>query len=185
MLLDIALGIFGAMTFAKIERMDLSLFLIVIGILFTLLPDLDFIFYSISGKKSNAQTHTHRELLHHPLIFIPIGFIGAVIFLNLPLAVLFATLSFLHFAHDGVGIGWGIQWLYPFSKKFYKFFSDETNELSTRFMISWTPEAQEIAAKKYGRENWIKYYYFRPTPISIVEYSAFIIALIVLAFKLL
>jgi len=85
MLLDIALGIFGAMALAKLEGIDLSLFLIVIGILFVLLPDLDFIFYSISGKKANAQTHTHRELLHHPLIFIPIGFVGAVIFLNLQL----------------------------------------------------------------------------------------------------
>jgi len=86
----------------------------------------------------------------------------------------------LHFAHDSVGIGWGIQWLYPFSKKFYKFFSDETNELSTRFMISRTPEEQQIAVKKYGRDDWIKYYYFRPTPISVVEYSAFIISIIVL-----
>jgi len=180
MFLDIALGIFGVLAFTKIEGVNLSLILIIVGILFALLPDIDFVFYSINGKKSNAQTHTHRELLHHPLIFIPAGFIGAVILLDLQLAILFAILSFLHFIHDSVGIGWGIQWLYPFSKKFYKFFSDETNELSTRFMISRTPEEQQIAVKKYGRDDWIKYYYFRPTPISVVEYSAFIISIIVL-----
>ena len=183
MFLDIAFGIFGAIIFANSQKVELSLFLILFGVISILLVDLN-AFVPTKKYKLDKFHHNHRELLHYPLVFIPAGFVLALIIFNLPLAILFAVLSFLHFIHDSVGIGWGIQWLYPFSKKFYKFFSDETNELSTRFLISWTPIEQEIAAKKYGRDNWIKYYYFRPTPISIVEYSAFIIALIVLASKI-
>lgn len=183
MFLDVAIGIFGAIIFANLQKVELSLFLILFGIISTLLVDLN-LFVFTKKYKLDKFHHNHRELLHYPLIFIPVGFALVFIIFNFPLAILFTILSFLHFIHDSIGIGWGIQWLYPFSKKFYKFFSDETNELSTRFMISWTPEEQEMAAKKYGRDNWIKYYYFRPTPISVVEYSVFIISIIVLAYKI-
>lgn len=183
MLLDIALGIFGAIIFANLQKIELSLFLVLFGIISTLLVDIN-LFPFIQNYKMDKYHHQHREFLHYPLIFIPIGFVGIAIALNLQLATLFAILSFLHFVHDSIGIGWGIQWLYPFSKTFYKFFSDEKNKLSKRFMISWTPEQQKIAVEQYGRNDWLKHYYLKPTVISITEYSIFIISLMALAFKI-
>jgi len=179
MLLDIALGIFGAIAFAKIENINLSLILIIIGILFALLPDIDFVFYWMKGKKLNAQTHTHRELLHSPLIFISVGFL-IILSINIPLAFLFAILTFLHFVHDSIGIGWGVQWFYPFSHRFYKLFSTKDGKFSKKLVVSWAPEEQKIAAEQWGDKNWIKNVYFKPTPISITEFLIFIIALLTL-----
>ena len=179
MLLDIALGIFGAIAFAKIENINLSLILIIIGVLFALLPDIDFVFYWLKGEKLNAQTHTHRQLLHAPLIFIPVGFL-IILSLNTPLAFLFAILTLLHFVHDSIGIGWGIHWFYPFSRRFYKLFSTKDGKFSKKLFVSWTPEEQKIAAEHYGDKNWIRNIYFKPTLISIVEFLIFIIALLAL-----
>ncbi|MDP2855554.1 MAG: metal-dependent hydrolase [bacterium] len=183
MLLDIALGVFGAITFSKIENINLSLILIIIGILFALLPDMDFIFYWMGGKKLNEQAHTHRELLHSPWIFIPVGFL-IILSINTPLAFLFVILAFLHFVHDSIGIGWGIQWFYPFSHRFYKLFSTKDGKFSKRLAVSWTPKEQKIAAEKYGDKNWIKNTYFKLTPISAIESLIFIISLIFLALNL-
>lgn len=183
MILDIAFGIFGAIIFSNIMKTELSLFLVLFGIISTLLVDIN-LFPFIKSFKLNKYHHKHREFLHYPLLFLPIGFFGILISLNLPLAIFFTISVLFHFIHDSIGIGWGIQWLYPFSKKYYKFFSDEKNELSTRFMIIRTPEEQKAAVEKYGRNDWLKHYYLRPTIISITEYTAFVIAIMALISKI-
>ena len=51
-------------------------------------------------------------------------------------AMFFGLAVFLHFVHDSVGIGWGIKWLWPFSRKAYKCFSEKDGAFSRRLLIA-------------------------------------------------
>lgn len=178
--LDIGLGIIGAALFSLYSGIKLDYFLLLIGIFFALSPDMDFIFYLASGKKADRFSHKHRSLFHYPLLFIPIGFLVLAKF-SLPYAFLFTTLSLAHFVHDSIGTGWGLEWLYPFSKKYYKFFSDETGRAAWKIQ-KWTPEEQNETSAKHGDDNWIKNTYLKLTLISAVEYGVLIFAIIIYLF---
>ena len=123
-------------------------------------------------------SHEHRDIIHNPLIYIVIGFV-ALLFWSLPIAWLFATLSFWHFLHDSIpeGGGWGIRWLYPFSKKYYKFFSGPNGKFARRFVISWTPTEQKRAATRFGDSNWATHYLQKE---FLFEFLMFVVAVITL-----
>lgn len=152
--------------------------MVLIGVIFALLPDMDFLIYWIKEKKTPGKfSHNHRDLFHLPLLYIPIGsFI--VFWLGWIYLFLFVFNSLLHFLHDSFGIGWGIKWTYPLSKKTQKFF------FLKRFINSWDEDELQKIAEKYGDPNWIKNIYFRPTLISITEAAVFLISLIVIFLEL-
>ena len=154
--LDIGFGILSTIFLARATSLPLNFLTVLSGIVFALLPDLDFLAH-LARRKADAFSHEHRNLLHNPLLFIPIGFI-ILIFINIGLAYLFALCSFIHFLHDSIGMGWGIRWAYPFSKKYYKFFSDKRGGMANVFLTSWTPEEQKRAALQFGNPHWLVHY---------------------------
>lgn len=184
MLADIGIGIFSAITASKFFQTKLNLFMVVVGITFALLPDLDFLVEWVKRKKMPGKfAHEHRNLFHLPLPYV---FLVSLFLLWFDLIYLFLFVfnSLLHFLHDSIGIGWGIKWLYPVSKRNYKFFTGNNNKFSKNLIISWNEKKLQKAVEKYGDPNWIKNTYLKPTPISITETAIFLASLIVLFLEL-
>lgn len=178
MLADIGIGIFSAILASRLFQTKLTLLTVLIGIVFALLPDMDFLVEWIKRKRMPGKfSHEHRNLFHLPLFYISIGsFI--VFWFGWIYLFLFVFNSLLHFLHDSFGIGWGIKWTYPLSEKTHKFF------FLKKFINSWNEDELREIVEKYGDPNWIKNIYLRPTLISITELTVFLISLAVLFLEL-
>jgi LexA-binding, inner membrane-associated putative hydrolase len=148
MVLDIAIGIIGAIIASKFLAMPLTAFLVVASIFFSLSPDADFLIHLFLIRKTDKFSHEHRDILHNPLVFIPAGFL-IIAPISVLFAVLFAVMSLAHFIHDSLGIGWGVRWFYPFSKKYYKY---------SHGFVGWTPEEQHALAEEHGDPDWLKHH---------------------------
>ena len=96
--------------------------------------------------------------------------------------VLFTLCSIAHFIHDSIGLGWGIQWLYPFKKNYYQFFYTVNKNANKSLVYSYKPEELDSLAEKYGDKDWFKNIYLKFHPYSIIEFLVFLISLVVLFF---
>lgn len=143
--------------------------LIAFGTFMAFAPDLD-LFYKFSQVKrfyfdkdsDNAET-THRRLVTHaPLVYLLIS-LGLLVF-SRELAVMFFVGSWSHFILDSSG--YGIPWLYPFSKKLFSVMpiNEETRSNGIGFIDYWV--------------KFIKFYAKRPE--FYLEILIIIIAVIVL-----
>lgn len=111
--------------FAKFSSTTYSLFDFLILIFFSILPDLDFLFYKIFKKgKYDSDFQHHQWPSHWPIIYLPL-FILLILFPNLKLFLIcYGLLS--HFIMDTFLSGDGIMWLYPFSKRFFSLCDKKT-----------------------------------------------------------
>lgn len=186
MLLDIGLGILSAIFMSNLFGIDLSFTLVFLAIISSLLPDIDTLFHIKQGRSMDShKAHEHRDLWHYPLLYIPLGTI-AIGYFSSSYALLFAITSFLHFVHDSIGVGWGIQWLYPFSRKHYAFFYHYDifrNNLPKHLIYSWSNKEVEELSEKYGDKNWLRNIYFNWHPYAVVEFLVFVVSLLILYFK--
>ncbi|MDD4989036.1 MAG: metal-dependent hydrolase [Candidatus Pacebacteria bacterium] len=184
MFLDIGVGILASLFVAHLYGLGLSLAFILGGIFFSLLMDADFVIHFAKGGTYNTG-YRHRNLLHYPLLYIPIGMV-VIGFFNHSWAILFAICSFFHFVHDSIGVGWDVQWLYPFDNRhftlFYRYTSPIKEKLPRQFLYIWKHEDIDALAKRYGDEHWIRNMYFKLHPYALVEYAVFIVSLVVLYF---
>lgn len=182
MFLDIGLGIISSIIVSKLFHVGLSWGLIGLGIGFALMPDLDFIFYLMKHGNSKS-IHRHRDLLHLPLLYIPIGFV-ILYFVNIPVAMLFVLCSLCHFLHDSFGIGWGVQWLYPLSTNhfmlLYRYHAPEKPAVPFRVLYSWKRSEIDELSKKYGDDNWFRNIYLKMHPFAIMEWVGFLLAIVIL-----
>ncbi len=181
MLLDIGIGILSAIFIHHLFGVGGPV-LVGAGILFSLLPDIDFLF--AVQKRYTALAHEHRLLLHYPIPYVLFG-MTVISFFDLPYALLFGITTLLHFVHDSIGIGWGIQWLYPFSKNHYAFFyhyDTSRNGLPQKAVYSWSPEEVRSLSRQYGDKDWIRNIYLRCHPYAIVELLVFLAAVCALFF---
>lgn len=143
------------------------------------MPDIDFLY--VFFKQKGNLLHSHREILHKPLIFIILGLI--ILFFNKIIGILFILAIFWHFINDTIGIGWGIQWLWPFSKKFYKlgfinfYRAPRKPRLPFKFLYIWDSEEILEIEEKYGDPDWIKNIYLRFNKILIIELLFLIISI--------
>lgn len=169
--LHIGLGIVSVILISKIFSIELGTSLILYGIVFALLPDVD----SLTGRRRDSLTH-------YPLLYLPLGVIILWISLGKIIAWLFIVATFLHFLHDSIGTSWGLKWMYPFEQKWYKFLGRKFGEL--KFLASWTPEELSRDVQLHRQDRWIRETYFRPSPILITEVVGLIIAIISLIFWL-
>jgi hypothetical protein len=182
MLLDIGAGILIAIGLADWLHVPLTTLWIFLGVLFALGPDVDAIVNLIQYGGAGREYH-HRDLLHLPLIFIPLG--TAICFIFSPsLALLFALCSLSHFVHDSIGIGWGVQWLSPFITDHFSFFylyqPEGKPALSRKLLYRFPHSEIDELDVEHGDPDWIHNIYVRMHPYSIFELMVFIIALIVL-----
>ena len=180
MFLDIGIGILLSIWTSRFFHVDLTFTLVLTGIAFALLPDIDFFVEFIKhGSVGGKVIREHRELIHFPVIYIPVAILIYAAFGTMWVA-LFSLAILAHFLHDSIGIGWGIKWFWPFSRRSYKLFSEKNGKFSRRLVISWNPEELTEVVADYGDSNWIRNIYLRPTPVVIIEFSFFIISLIIL-----
>ena len=180
MFLDIGIGVLVSIFISKFFGVDLSYQLVLIGVGFSLMPDLDvFVELAKRGRVGGRVQGHHRELTHFPITFIPLGFI-IYFYFGVIWAKLFFLCVFSHFLHDSAGMGWGIKWLWPFSNRAYKFFSEKDGSFSSRFVVSWNPQELTQTVAQYGDDHWFRNYYLKPHPIAIFELLFFIVSLMVL-----
>jgi hypothetical protein len=159
MLIDTLAGFIFATITAYFFHIQLTLEWLLLGALFALLPDVDFFIElaqrkTVGGKKLGA----HRILTHIPLLFLLLGIVLFFLF-EKEVVTLFALGAVWHFLHDAHAMGYGYRMLWPFSKKFYKFFSDREGKYcydTKHFLVAWTQEEVEALHQKHGNDNWIQ-----------------------------
>lgn len=181
MILDIFLGIFIAKLTAIYFSVPLTVAMITGGIVFALLPDIDFVkLFFRKEKREGNKDYEHRDFLHYPVPYLIIGTLVVWFFGDMLWASIFFFATLLHFIHDSIGIGWGVKWLYPFSNKSFAFFyhyESARNNFPRKLVYSWTPkEVRELS--RFGDKNWIKNIYFSFHPYSLAEH--FITAVIII-----
>ncbi len=130
---------------------------LVLSVAFSLWPDVDTLVHLtiLRIRKSSWRetfrwatgkwAHEHRNILHIPLLLMPLT---AIISLwSWPVSLVFLVLSIIHFGLDSFGIGWGIRWVYPFSTRQWKFHQGSIQ--------SWTPEELKEVVESEGDDNWL------------------------------
>ena len=178
--LDIGIGIFAAIIVSKLFGAELSPLFVAISIAIALLPDIDFIYTLL--RKGPRDTHAiirHRDLLHYPLIYLPVG--AAIAFLFGPQwTVLFLLTSAGHFLHDSIGLGWGIPWLWPFTRRNYTFFYRYTipqKRFPSQVVYRWERSNIDRLIDEYRDPNWLKNIYFKLHPVFATEIAGFLFAI--------
>ena len=159
MLIDIFVGILLSLGVGHIFEVPITPLWLLCGALFALLPDIDFfIEFFQRGTVGGKKLGSHRVLTHVPLLFV-IPAVLLYIFTNTSFAVLFAFCILWHFAHDIHAMGYGYRLFYPFSTRFYKFFSDKEGNYRydfAHFVTSWTREEVEALHLNHGNDQWIQ-----------------------------
>jgi hypothetical protein len=180
-LADFGHGILITIILLTLFNIEPNVTYFLLGLAFSVLPDLDGIKeFSRYGNVDAGEHGDHRDGLHYPVVWLLVG--GVFLYLDTFVGTLFILCVFAHFLNDSWGTGWGIEWLWPFSTRSYKFFSrnDVDADVTLQSLLtSWDPEAKNSTAKKYGNRNWLEHHYGHITLISGIEYGTFIIALFV------
>jgi len=159
MFLDIKLGLIWALLIGLFFEQVLTPAWILASVFFALLPDIDFwIEYAMRGTVGGKVMGAHRSLLHNPIPYLPIAlFIGT--YFGPAWMTLFTFGVFGHFAHDLSGIGLGIRLFWPFSDRWYKFFSSKDGEIHydrDHLYSSWSPGEMKELVESRGNDNWIR-----------------------------
>lgn len=182
--LDIGIGVLAAILVSRTCATELSLGFVAVGVLFALLPDVDFIYTTLTnGWRDYRAVARHRDLIHYPTIYLPIG---AIVLSQLggDWVLLFLLTSLGHFIHDSIGIGWGIPWLWPISNYNYSFFYKYSpryhHEHPRRLIYGWPRERMDELISRYGDRHWFWNIYCRPHPFFIVELAFFVAAVVTL-----
>ena len=183
MLLDIGAGMLVALGVSKLFSLQLTPFLVGGGITFALVMDADFLLHLARGG-SHRSAWRHREVLHYPLVYVPLGSALAFAFGRAPWALLFSISSLAHFLHDSIGIGWGVPWLWPFSKDRYTFLYSYQPPgrpaFPRKLLYVWHHRDLDELEAKYGDPDWLRNVYGKAHPFAIVEFLFLIAALFLL-----
>ncbi len=159
MFLDIKLGLLWAFLVGLFFEQTLTPLWICAGVVFALLPDIDFwIEYIERGTVGGKTIGAHRTFLHNPLPYIPVSILIGMLY-GPAWMTLFVLGVFGHFAHDLSGMGYGIRLLWPFSQRWYKLFSGKDGEIHytfDHFIVSWSPQEMKTLVADRGNDNWIK-----------------------------
>lgn len=181
-LADFGHGLLIATLFHMVLGLAPSAMIYGLAVLFSILPDLDgipeFLIFKNIGA-SHDRPKDHREGLHYPILWL---MAGTMLSLIAPLyGTLFLICTMVHFLNDSWGTGWGIKWLWPLSHNSYKFFSsahEDAHVGASSFISSLNTTEKATAIQTKGNPNWLEDVYLRVTPISVIEYSTFILGLL-------
>lgn len=182
MLLDIGVGIILGIIADGMSDMHASSTFVLFGIFAALSPDMDFIYHLLTGG-TVKDDHRHREVLHQPIFL----FVGALLIAGLfspILGLLFLAGALSHFVHDSIGIGWGVQWLYPIKTDHYTFLyrvhTADKPKPPRKLIYVWPNKDIDDLNEKYGDEEWFKNTYIKLHPFAIIETVVFVAALALL-----
>lgn len=175
MFLDIGLGIIGAIMASLLFQADLSVSIIAWSVLLALLPDIDFLAYSFILRR--GADHRHRDLIHYPLLYLPIGTVILWLWAGAFWASLFLALSLAHFIHDSIGIGWGVKWLFPFSRDSFVFLYRPPEKDRRRWVYAFQADELPAMVEKHGDPHWLKNLYLNRRYLTSTEIRFFLLAL--------
>lgn len=171
---DAGLGVLAALFICSLFSVEPTVTYVLVGIVFAYIPDIDWALDKHFWKTGHVAAYSgnpydHREGLHKPLLWALLISTWGIVFGGLePFIALVATT--LHFLHDTVGTGWGMPWLWPLTKRRFKFFATKENTLTLRSpFVSWSYEELPAFIVKYGRSNWKEHCYGSWTGIAIAE----------------
>lgn len=139
---------------------------LLIGVTGALWPDADFIVWILRGNKVDHLTHQHRDLLHRPLVLMPLLTTTIWLWLGWQLGLLFGLATLAHFTQDTIGHGWGIRWLWPLDSRYWccHLFGDQPAKL-----YRWTKQEQDEICDRFGNHQWMKQSYGGLSRSMIVE----------------
>ncbi|HEX9679233.1 MAG TPA: metal-dependent hydrolase [Candidatus Saccharimonadales bacterium] len=182
MLLDIGTGILWGVLFDNFSNLhSLSTFAL-FGAAANLAPDLDYIYHLYKGGNTKND-HRHREVFHKPYFLL----LGAVIIglaFDWLLAGLFVLGALTHFLHDSIGIGWGVQWLAPFSSDHFAFLyrvhTAAKPQPAKQLVYRWPNKDIDKLNRQHGDPDWFRNTYLKWHPFAVFEGLVLLIALVVL-----
>lgn len=121
--IDVVGGVSAAFLMSFLFKLNFSTPFYLFGICAALFPDVDFLIrFLVEGKVLGIGGVFHRNYLHYPFWMIVV-FGGLFYFYLGPEYCLLFVLGVLyHFIHDSVDNGYGVFWLWPFSKLRYQFY---------------------------------------------------------------
>lgn len=196
MFLDIAIGVVLGFGAQAVATADVPGGFVAWGIVFALLPDADFLVHRALFRRDAMFDYRHRELLHRPLLYVPLG--AALVWWlsgSAPLAGLFAIASLWHFLHDSTGVGYGVQWLWPFAPHYIGLWHGGLAWVAGHKPVTFlraVPRATVdafVRARHRERQrditapriSWIRTTYGRLSPTSILEYGALLGVTVIVA----
>lgn len=181
--LDIGIGIFSAIIVSKLFGIELSPLLLGAGMVLANLPDIDGVYTFMRNGNDFKAVSRHRELIHYPLIYLPVGALLALPF-GAEWSVLFLLASTGHFLHDSIGIGWGIPWLWPFTNNnysfLYKYMPRYHQHHPRKLLYVWERDRMDELIERYGDRNWFQNIYVKLHPFFLAEILFFIAAVLTL-----
>ena len=181
MLLDIGVGILLGLLVNTFSSEYSTTIFVAMGVFATLAPDIDFIYHLIKGGNLKND-HRHREVLHQP-VFLLVGTILFGLLFSPILGLVFALGVISHFIHDSIGIGWGVQWLYPFKTDHFTFFyrvhTANKPKPPKKVIYVWPNDKIDELSREYGDPDWVKNIYLKWHPFAIFELIVFVVALVV------
>lgn len=181
MFMDVGLSLIYSVVVSHIFNVNLTMTVVLLSIAFGLLPDFDMsveIFQD--GAFRGKRDKFHRKITHFPILYIPIV---PVVFYKYGhfWGYLFTLNLISHFLHDTIGTGWGLKWLWPFSKRNFKIFSNPVHgHLDKKFLVSWDPKALKISMENYGDTEWFRNLYLTFSNVLLFELLVLGIGLVVL-----
>ena len=184
MFFDIGAGILIAIFTSNYFGVHLGEALLMGGIVAALSPDFDFLVYFFKNGITR-EDYNHRNLVHYPLLFLPIITYVAYVLGGNVWATLFFLGALSHFIHDSIAIGWGIKWLYPFSNKKFVFLyhhSKIEKRGLRKLVFAFDNATLTKLVNEHGDDDWVKNIYYKWHPIAIVEFGVFLFSLISLYF---
>jgi len=184
MFLDFGIGILVSVFSSYFFKIEISIWLILFSIACAVLPDADFLYF-FPKRNDTKYDHKHRDFIHYPLLYLPLGTMLLGIVMGKIWAVVFLLASFFHFLHDSIGIGWGVKWLFPFSKNSYSFFyiySSKIRRGLKKVVFVFNKKNLPDMVREHGDKDWVKNIYYKWHPYAQVEFAIFIISIIVLYF---
>ncbi len=187
MFLDIVMGLVIGVVTGVIAGGAVVPALALWGVVFALLPDVDFVVHRLWRRMDPHFDYLHRTLLHRPLVYVPVVAALAWWLSGVPFAVMAVLASLWHFAHDSIGVGFGVQWLWPVSDDWIGWRHRGLAQCAGRDDVPRMCRVPSAKVDAYVRaqtppaQSWIVQAYLRPSATALVEYGAVIIALLVAA----
>lgn len=204
LLADWANGIFAVLIVSWLFGVDPVWWYFVVGILLSHSPDLDAVpelFRRGRVSASAEHPHDHRDALHYPVVLIVLA--GTVAYVFPYWGTIFLIAVSLHLVNDLYGTGWGIKLCWPVSNRNYKLLGRRANRLRyilendgdweklakderrLRFLVSWSQVELPEYINRWGIDDWIPKYYVHLNSISLIEYTLFIISVVMMLVVLL
>ncbi|PIN81152.1 hypothetical protein COV13_02150 [Candidatus Woesearchaeota archaeon CG10_big_fil_rev_8_21_14_0_10_32_9] len=137
--------------FAGIVGGNIPIEYVIVFVFFSVLPDFDYLLDLIrqktKRKKYEVPGHHHSWPSHWPIVYSPLILVAAIT--QDAFFILAAIAVFIHLAMDMFFCNEGVMFFYPFSKKWYNFFAENTKGKEG---LDWNKAYNKLVIHKF---DWI------------------------------